>query len=101
MVGSCWCLCAGDLAFLSGRLDDALFGCTPEADLGRAVWASTAARLDPWTARYVGAAGERGRLAGFYPDWLPIQFLKGAAPLTQLAPPEAQLLENATAGDVR
>jgi hypothetical protein len=72
-----------------------------DADSGKAVWASTAERLDPWTAQYVGASPARGRLSGFYPDWLPIDFLQNTAPPAVLAPPEAQLLESANVADLR
>jgi hypothetical protein len=72
-----------------------------DADTGKAVWASTASRLDPWTAQYVGTSPTHGRLPGFYPDWLPLDFLQKTAPLVALAPPEAQLLDGATAGDIR
>ena len=72
-----------------------------DADSGKAVWASTAERLDPWTGQYVGSSPTRGRLPGFYPGWLPIHFLQRTAPLVPLAPPEAQLLDSAKAADVR
>jgi peptidase M28-like protein len=72
-----------------------------DADTGKAMWASSAARLDPWTAQYVGASAAQAKLTGFYPDWLPIRFFQGSAPTVAVAPPEAQLAENSSAGDVR
>jgi hypothetical protein len=71
------------------------------ADNGRALWASTASRMDSWTAAYVGASAKREKLAGFYPDWLRAQFFQGTAPAVALAPPEAQLLDSSTDGGVR
>jgi hypothetical protein len=72
-----------------------------DADSGKAVWASTASRLDPWTAQYVGTSPRRGKLAGFFPDWLPIEFLQNPAPLVPLAAPEAQLVDSSVAEEVR
>jgi hypothetical protein len=72
-----------------------------DADTGKALWASSASRMDAWTARYVGATAERGKLTGFYPDWLPIQFFLGAVPVIQIQAPNAELLDSSTAGDVR
>ena len=72
-----------------------------DADTGKAQWASTAQRIDAWTAAYVGASARRDKLAGFYPDWLAIEFSLGSAPTMPVAPPEAQLLDSSTAGDVR
>jgi hypothetical protein len=72
-----------------------------DTDTGKAMWASTAARLDPWTAAYVGASAPRDKLTGFYPDWVRIRFFLGAAPLVPVAAPAAQLVESSTAGDVR
>jgi peptidase M28-like protein len=72
-----------------------------DADTGKAQWVSTASRMDGWTSAYVGASARREKLSGFYPDWLPIKFFLGPAPTLTLAPPEVQLLESSTAGDVR
>ena len=72
-----------------------------DADSSKAVWASTASRLDPWTAQYVGTSPRRGKLAGFFPDWLPIEFLQNPAPLVSLAAPEAQLVDSSVAEEVR
>jgi hypothetical protein len=72
-----------------------------DADTGKALWASSAPRMDSWTAQYVGQAAERGKLTGFYPDWLPIRFFLGVAPALQLQPPDAELLDNSMTDDVR
>jgi len=72
-----------------------------DSDTGKAQWASTASRLDPWTAQIVGASAHRGKLTGFYPDWLPVRFFLGDAPSIRLAAPEAQLLDNSVSGDGR
>src|SRR5262249_13849075 len=72
-----------------------------DADSGKAVWASSTNRLDAWTTRYVGESATRGKLKGFYPDWLPVEFLIGPAPVSRVQPPEAQLLESSAVGDVR
>jgi hypothetical protein len=69
-----------------------------DADTGKALWTSSAARLDPWTAQYVGASPARGKLPDFYPEWFPIEFLQHNARVLALAPPQAKLLEK-TVGD--
>ena len=71
------------------------------ADTGQALWASTASRMDSWTAAYVGASAKREKLAGFYPDWLRAQFFQGTAPAVTLPAPEAQLLDSAADGGAR
>jgi hypothetical protein len=65
-----------------------------DADAGKAYWASSAARADAWIAQYVGANPSRGRLSGFYPDWIPLQFLQHEAPVLPLPAPEVQLVSS-------
>lgn len=72
-----------------------------DADSGRALWASSASRNDPWTAQFVGASPARGKLAGFMPEWFPIELLQGEAPRLPLAPPEATLVEQSDLSDSR
>jgi hypothetical protein len=72
-----------------------------EAGSGKALWASSAARVDPWTAQYVGSNPVRARLAGFYPDWLPYAFLQHEAPVLPLPSPEVQLVQSSPAADAR
>ena len=64
-----------------------------DGDTGKAVWASSTARLDPWTAEYLGTSPTRGKLPDFFPDWYPIEFLQHEAPAVTLAPPQATLLD--------
>lgn len=72
-----------------------------DADKGKALWAAATNRLDSWTAQYVGNSAVRGKLTGFFPDWLPFQFFQRDAPVVSLSPPEMDVLENSVAGDVR
>ena len=72
-----------------------------DADTGKALWTSSAARLDPWTEQYVGNSPKRGKLPDFYPVWYPIDFLQQDAPRLPLAPPKADLLEQSSDGDTR
>lgn len=72
-----------------------------DADVGKALWASSANRLDPWTAQYLGTSPVRGKLNGFNPDWLPFEFLEHEAPVAPLPPPQAKLLESFVTGGVR
>lgn len=65
-----------------------------DADSGKALWASSAARADAWTAQYVGANPVRARLSGFYPDWIPTRFLQREAPVFPLPAPEVQLVSS-------
>jgi hypothetical protein len=70
-------------------------------DSGKALWTSSAARLDPWTAQYVSDSPSRGKLPDFYPEWVTFDFLQHNAPVLALAPPQAKLLENFVAGGIR
>ncbi|MGB6960799.1 MAG: M20/M25/M40 family metallo-hydrolase [Candidatus Acidiferrum sp.] len=72
-----------------------------DADTGKALWTSSAARVDSWTAQYVGASPSRGKLPDFYPAWYPIDFLQHEAPALALVPPQAELLENTSDGNTR
>jgi peptidase M28-like protein len=72
-----------------------------DTDSHKALWTSTAARVDPWTAQYVGASPSRGKLPDFYPEWFPIEFLQHDAPALALAPPQATLLKNSVADGTR
>jgi hypothetical protein len=69
-----------------------------DADTGKALWASSAKRVDSWTAQYVGDSPTRGKLPDFVPDWYPIEFLQYEAPLIPLAPPQVELLEKSSDG---
>ncbi len=72
-----------------------------DADTGKAVWTSSVARVDSWTAHYLGDSPTRGKLPDFVPDWYPISFFQHDAPAIALAPPKAELLENASDGATR
>ena len=72
-----------------------------DADTGKALWASSAKRIDSWTAQYLGTSPSRGKLPDFVPDWYPIDFLQHEAPAITLALPQAELLENSTDGPTR
>jgi hypothetical protein len=72
-----------------------------DADSGRALWTSSASRVDAWTAQYLGASPSRGKLPDFIPDWYPIDFLQHEAPPIALVPPLAELLENSSDGATR
>ena len=72
-----------------------------DADTGKALWASDAARLDPWTERFVGAAPVRDKLGGFFPDWLTFRFLQHEALSLPLRPPEVQVIENSVSSGSR
>jgi hypothetical protein len=72
-----------------------------DADTGKAIWTSSANRIDAWTAQYLGTTPSRGKLPDFVPDWYPIAFLQHEAPAITLAPPQAELLENSSDGATR
>jgi hypothetical protein len=72
-----------------------------DADTGKAVWASTAARVDEWTAKYVTDAPTRSKLPDFAPDWYPNEFLVHEAAVIPLAAPQAVLVENTTDSGTR
>jgi len=68
---------------------------------GKALWTSSAARVDPWAEHYVSASPVHAKLPDFYPEWLPFEFLQHEAPALPLLPPQAELLENSVAGETR
>jgi Peptidase family M28 len=72
-----------------------------DADTGKALWTSSASRVDAWTAQYLGASPALGKLPDFIPDWYPIDFLQHEAPSIMLEPPLAELLENSSDGATR
>jgi hypothetical protein len=72
-----------------------------DADTGKALWASSAARLDSWTAQYVGSSPTRAKLPDFAPDWYPFDYLVHEAPALPLPPPTAQLVDKSTDGATR
>jgi hypothetical protein len=69
-------------------------------DLGKAVWASTDARPDEWTAQFFKGGAERGSLIEYIPSSFK-GFLKSAAPQLPLAAPDVRLLDDHTDGGVR
>lgn len=72
-----------------------------DANSGKAQWASSAARLDAWTGQFVGGHPARAKLAGFYPDWVPMEFTLAPAVTAEIPPPQAQLLENSADANSR
>ncbi|MGB7283888.1 MAG: M28 family peptidase [Candidatus Acidiferrum sp.] len=72
-----------------------------DADTGKAVWTSSVARVDSWTAQYVGTSPRRGKLPDFYPVWYPIEFFQHDAPVVPLKPPQAELLDKSSDGATR
>jgi hypothetical protein len=81
------------------RAPDSLFYAL-NADTGKAVWASTDEYADAWTARFLGSDAALAGLPEFFPaaNW---QFLQAAAPAAPLAPPRAEVLEDATRDGLR
>ena len=67
-----------------------------DADTGKAMWASSVSRLDPWTAEYLGTSPTRGKLPDFFPEWYPVEFLQHEAPAISLPAPEAVLQEKSS-----
>jgi hypothetical protein len=103
-------LALGVLCFLAGAATTQYSNAHPkpsimayvlDADTGKALWASSAARVDPWTEKFVGVHPARARLSGFYPDWLPLKFFQNEAPVLPLPAPETQLLQSTPAGEAR
>ena len=72
-----------------------------DADTGKALWTSSAARVDPWTAQFVTTSPSYSRLPDFYPDWLPFAFLVHDAPAVALPAPQAQVVESLVTSDSR
>jgi len=72
-----------------------------DADTGKALWASSADRTDPWIKQYVGTSPVRENLKGFYAASLPTEFFVHDAPAIPLAPPRVELLKNSATPDSR
>lgn len=72
-----------------------------DADTGKALWTSSAARLDSWTEQYLGDSPTRGKLPDFYPVWYSIDFLRHETPALPLVPPQAVLLDKSGDGATR
>jgi hypothetical protein len=80
------------------RPDNVLYGL--DADSGKAVWASTNAQPDVWTAQFFPADTMHGTLDAFFP-LVQAQFMTSQAPAASLPAPQAELLEDRSQGDVR
>ena len=72
-----------------------------DADSGKAQWASSAARVDSWTAQYVSQSPARAKLPDFAPDWFPFEFFVHEAPRLPLPAPQAALIEKSGDGTTR
>jgi len=72
-----------------------------DADTHKALWAGISPRVDAWTSQYLGTSPLHAKLTGFYPGWLPFEFLQHDAPALPLQPPQMEMLENSVQGDVR
>lgn len=72
-----------------------------DANTGKAQWASTGDRVDNWIVQYVGTSPTRAKLTGFYPSWLPFEFLQHEAPALPLPAPQVEVVENSLDGDMR
>jgi len=99
-------ICLSTAGALSTRYDSthpkpSMLAYVLDSDSAKALWTSSAARLDPWTIQYVSASPSRGKLPDFYPAWFPIDFLQHKASVLGLAPPKASLLEESVADGVR
>ena len=103
-------LAAALLLFLVGAKTSAYSAAHPkpsllayalDADSSKAIWASSAGRLDPWTAQFLGDNPARAKLAGFYPGWLPFRFLQHEAPPLALRPAQAKLVESVPSPNAR
>ncbi|HYO62473.1 MAG TPA: M28 family metallopeptidase [Pyrinomonadaceae bacterium] len=70
------------------------------ADTRRAVWASTDAAADSWTAQFLGGNAERGPLNEYLPTTY-AGFLRSTAPAGEFQTSNVELLEDATRGDLR
>lgn len=70
------------------------------ADSGKAIWGSTDAQTDSWTAQFFPAGGERGGITEYMPARFN-GFMRSAAPAASLPGPELVVLEDKTDGDTR
>lgn len=71
-----------------------------DATTQRALWLSSDARPDEWTAQFFGKKPERGSLADPFPLGRRV-YLQAPAPVASFQPPEAQVLEDVTVNGVR
>ena len=71
-----------------------------DAATQRALWLSSDARPDEWTEQFFGKKPERAPLADPFPLGRRV-YLQAPAPVASLPPPEARVLEDLTANDVR
>lgn len=70
------------------------------ADTGKAIWGTTDERPDEWTSQFFPADAARGPLN----DYLVAggsNFLSSSAPVTELPSPEATVMQDSTANDIR
>ncbi len=96
------CVFAGKTArYSSTHPKPSLLSYALDADTGKALWTSSVARIDPWTAQYLGNSPSHGKLPDFVPDWYPIEFFQREAPSIALLPPQAELLEDSSDGATR
>jgi hypothetical protein len=96
------CIYAGlTTRYSPGHPKPSLLAYALDADTGKALWTSSAARVDSWTAQYVGTTPARAKLPDFYPGWVRIDFLQHDAPVISLPAPRAELLEKSADGDTR
>jgi hypothetical protein len=72
-----------------------------DTDTGKALWASTSARMDNWTAQYLSRSPARGKLAGSYQTLLPFELSQHEAPQLPLPPPNIELVANSVTSDAR
>ncbi|MDT5261877.1 MAG: hypothetical protein QOC61_881 [Acidobacteriota bacterium] len=71
-----------------------------DADSARAEWVSTDASPDEWTSQFIGAGATNESLEAIFP-WSKQTDRKADAPAAALAPPDVQVLDDRTEGDVR
>ncbi|NVJ14868.1 M20/M25/M40 family metallo-hydrolase [Myxococcus sp. AM010] len=71
-----------------------------DADTGRALWATSDARLDAWTQQFLSGEVKEGPLPDFLPRW-GRDFLHGPAPVLSTTPPTLAVLDDAVSGERR
>ena len=98
---ACFAVGAASTGYNSEHPKPSMLAYALDSDAGKALWASSAARVDSWTAQFVGASPAKEKLPGYYPDWITRKFLQNEAPVLPLAPPEVRLVESTVAGDTR
>lgn len=94
-------IAAGTTAYSAEHPKPTLLSYLLDADSGKAQWASSAARLDPWTAAYVSDSPVRSKLQDFFPEWVTFEFLTHDAPAMLLPPPQALLVQKSDDGTTR